>query len=264
MTKQEVYNIWAPPDGPWSTWAKPVLFAHMPAMSPPPGDMAMPAVDIAWAPPADGSTVIVLDLPGNLGVAAAMRLAEQGYRPVPLYNAVPSPVHTVFSDMPLGTATAACVLWPIMAAILTATPALDALNLPYQAPPVFLLDADRRYGTGATIMPGMFDNRSVSLPTDFPSATHLLSQGVRRAIVVQHGAHLPQEDLAHTLLRWQEAGIEILAVALSAPSEPTPIEVAKPSLYRTLWQRLTATLGLRRNPLGGFGGFLPIPSSSGG
>ena len=53
------------------------------------------------------------------------------------------------------------------------------------------------------------------------------------------------------------------AVALTDPSRPTPITVRRPFLYRQLWQRMLATFGLKRSPLGGFGGVLPIPSSSG-
>jgi hypothetical protein len=32
-------------------------------------------------------------------------------------------------------------------------------------------------------------------------------------------------------------------------------------MYRRIWQRVLATMGLRRNPLGGFGGLLPVPSA---
>ena len=34
---------------------------------------------------------LVLDLPGHSGVTAALVLAAGGYRPVPLYNALPGP-----------------------------------------------------------------------------------------------------------------------------------------------------------------------------
>jgi hypothetical protein len=109
----------------------------------------------------------------------------------------------------------------------------------------------------------MFDNRSVSLPTDFPSANFLIAQRIARVIVLATTAE-PQEDLSHTLLRWQQAGIAIEMVSPLAPElVPMPITVRKPPMFRMLWQRILATAGLRRSPLGGFGGVLPIPSSGG-
>ena len=29
MTREELFDAWAPAGGPWSDWAKPVLFAHV-------------------------------------------------------------------------------------------------------------------------------------------------------------------------------------------------------------------------------------------
>jgi hypothetical protein len=153
---------------------------------------------------------------------------------------------------------------PIAGALSAATPAIDRLNLSFEAPPAFMLDADRRIGTGPALTPGMFDNRSVSLPTDFPSANLMLSRGIGRVILVQMDSIEPQPDLAHTLLRWQEAGMDILALPLSHPHDPVRIRVTRPPLFRRIWQRVAATMGLRRNPMGGFGGMIPIPSSSGG
>ena len=246
MNNRDAFNIWAPPDAAWSAWVKPVLFAHMHEHDII-GTSFAPA-DTSWAPPADGGSALVLDLPGALGVELALELARKGYRPVPLYNAVPH-------------AGALCDLSPIVAALAAATPTLAAINLPLDAPPAFLLDADRRLGTGAAPTPGMFDNRSVSLPTDFPSANLLLSRQVRHALLVQATGSEPQADLSHTLLRWQQAGIQIAAIALGNERRVVPITVRKPPFYRVMWQRLLATAGLRRHPLGGFGGILPMPSA---
>src|SRR5205823_2801894 len=153
--------------------------------------------------------------------------------------------------------SAVCDIQPIVAALSMATPDLDKLNLRYDAPPAFLLDAQRRVGTEIHPAHGMFDNRSVSLPTDFPSASRMLSMGIKRIVLVQPAME-PQVDLSHTLLRWQQAGIEIQALALSTQTGAQTIEVRKPTMYRMLWQRMLATIGLRRNPLGGFGGLLPM------
>ena len=326
MTKEGLFDIWAPRPSAWSAWVKPVLFAHMTPRTlaaygyePPRDHPAAP--DVSWAPRADGSAVIVVDLPGAAGVAVGMALAEIGYRPVPLYNACPGPdareptdlldVALGWSETPgaeavLGTAADGAAISteqrmplpssaeplplvyethaqyaphaplriaanpvslvdvaPIRAALVLHAAQLAALSLAPGAPPVFLLDADRRIGRGP-LTPGRFDNRSVSLPTDFPSGNLLLSKGFRRAIVVQRSGGPPQEDLAHTLKRWQDAGIRIGVKGWDVPGGSIPVEVRRPSLFRALWHRLIVTAGLRRNPLGGFGGTLPEPSSSGG
>ena len=259
MTPEYVYNVWAPPGGPWSPWVKPVLFSFVQPLAHYGDAAALPALaDSSWIPPADGSTVLVLDLPGALSVSVAFQAAREGFRPVPLYNAVPSPTHT-----PMGQGAAVCDLLPVIAALSAITPDLDGLNLEFTAPPAFMLDADRRFGRGASPQPGMFDNRSVSLPTDFPSANILLAGGVRSVLLVQEQRSDPQEDLAHTLLRWQQAGIAIRSVVLGvAPSwRPVEISVRKPSLFRRAWHRALATAGLKRSPLGGFGGLLPLASA---
>jgi hypothetical protein len=107
--------------------------------------------------------------------------------------------------------------------------------------------------------PGDFDNRSISLPTDFPSSNFLLSRGIRRVVLVQDDASDPEADLAHTLLRWQQAGVSIMASTLSPDTDvrPRPITVRRPRWFRIAWYGLMARMGLRPNPLGGFGGLLP-------
>ena len=90
MTPEEVYRAWSPEAAKWSPWVKPVVFAHlhaMPAESEPAGvthqEMAPLPLD------ADGTTAIVVDLPSAEGVQLGLALAARGFRPVPLYNAVP-------------------------------------------------------------------------------------------------------------------------------------------------------------------------------
>jgi hypothetical protein len=40
-----------------------------------------------------------------------------------------------------------------------------------------------------------------------------------------------------------------------------PITVARPNWFGTIWHNALSVIGLRRSPLGGFGGKLPIPSA---
>src|SRR5258708_7382248 len=126
--------------------------------------------------------------------------------------------------------------------------------------PAFLLDANRR-GEGLTPAPGRFDNRSVSFTTDFPSGTFLVANGIFRVVLIQSGREDAQQDLAHTLRRWQDGGISIEMKRLDVAGPPLPFQVPVPSGFGLLWQRALGTLGLRRYGLGGFGGFVPTPSA---
>jgi hypothetical protein len=250
MTKQLIFDVWAPPSAFWSRWAKPVLFSQMDSIATDENaDLELP-VDVSWAVDSDRATAVVVDLPGAQGVSMALTLAARGYRPVPLYNACPAPA----GDQALVDVR------PIMIALASAASLLQSFGLNDEAPPAFLLDAMRNPASVAS-SPGVFDNRSISLPTDFPSANLLLSRGIRRIVLIQPRQIEPQADLSHSLLRWKQAGLTILAAALDEPGPPRPITVKRPRAYRLLWYNLLAKLGLRSNPLGGFGGYLPMPST---
>jgi len=251
MTVEQVFRIWAPDEALWSPWVKPVVFTGMNVGLQPEG-LVWARVDLEL-PPADGKTVVVIDVPGGAGVWLGMAAARQGYRPVPLYNAVPGARGQV----------AAVDMWEIVSALREAALELAELKLPAVAPPAFVLDANRRTGS-RTPLPGQFDNRSISFVTDFPGPNLLRNVGVENALLVQEGDRLdPQPDLAHTLRRWQEIGMAIRASALGSGGDSVPVNVRRPAWYRSIWQRLAVGFGLRRNALGGFGGVLPEPSSGG-
>jgi hypothetical protein len=263
MTREEIYRTWAPDGAAWSRWAKPVLFAHLPEVSavlePSLLGTGLPELNLSWIPEADGTIAIVVDLPGARSVFFGLALAERGYRPIPLYNSVPTATRwgaggLVVVDMS-----------EVVAAVSSGAAPLMERRLPLDAPPAFLLDARRREGAGRhALVPSAFDNRSVSLPTDFPSANFLLASGVRRIVLVYENlsGSLPNTDLSHTLRRWQDAGIEI--VAPDDASRLAPITIRKPRWFGYLWYGLMARAGLRRNALGGYGGLIPEPSSSRG
>jgi hypothetical protein len=142
------------------------------------------------------------------------------------------------------------------------TQRLQNLTLASDPPPAFVLDALRLKGT-KPFSNDMFDNRWMLFPQDFPSAKFLREHGIRRLVLVQGGQSQPQEDLSHVLLRWQEAGIEILVKAVDDAGLPEKITVSRPSRFRALWYRALAILGLRRSSVGGFGSFIPTTSGAG-
>src|SRR5918994_883853 len=168
MTKEEIFNAWAPDGVEWSAWAKPVLFAQWPDTVTPPAtmpDWAEP--NYLWLPQAGGRTAIVVDLPAVESVRTGISFARRGYRPGAPFNTSHGP-----------------------------SPGIG------NAPPVFLIDANRMQPP-VPPSPGKFDNRWVVFPQDFPSATLLRSRGVTDVLVIQRSERA-QEDLAHVLLRWQQ------------------------------------------------------------
>jgi len=251
MRAEKVYSIWAPAESEWSQWAKPTVFAQD-------GDIevketdAPGLLDTSAAPGPMSDTALIVDLPDGESVQWGVALAQRGYRPVPLYNACPYPG--------IDRSKALVDVTRIVDAIGRGTLVVMRAQIAPDAPPVFLLDADRCRNRFPAA--GRFDNRSLVFPQDFPSANYLLSRGIQRIILVQEG-NTPQTDLAHVLLRWQESGLKILLQPYLANGLPREIVVNRPSGFRTLLYRALAVMGLRRNSTGGFGGLVPEPSSSG-
>jgi hypothetical protein len=259
-TGRELFEIWAPHGAVWSPWVAPALFAQMACP-----DQFINADDdktraMVWHEQvAAHDTAIILDLPGAQSVKWGLALARVGYRPVPLINASPGPTRwsptlarrsDVFLDMDsVISEICAGALW------------LRELTLGLNAPPVFILDALRTTGT-QPLRDDLFDNRWMVFPQDFPSARFLAKQKIKRVVLVQTRSTQPMEDLRHVLLRWQEAGIEILVKGSANTGMPSQIMVAKPSRFRAFWYRALAMIGLRRSSVGGFGGF--VPESFGG
>jgi hypothetical protein len=264
MNKDEVFSIWAAEGSTWSRWVKPVLFAHIDL---PGGDETPVGLgrDAGWAPAPEGMTALVLDLPGAHGVELGVALAVRGYRPVPLYNAIPAPFGEKApgrgSSMAGASVTVVNVI-PIIRALQRGAEKLAKARLFPEAPPAFLLDANRR-GAGARPRPRDFDNRAVCSTADFPSGEFLLAKGIARALLVERGHSPPQPDLAQVLRRWRAAGLVLERVNLDDPLRMEVFEVTPPPWYGAFLQRAFATLGLRRARGGGFGGWTPESPSAG-
>jgi hypothetical protein len=121
------------------------------------------------------------------------------------------------------------------------------------------LDANRQDNSGL-ITPGRFDNRWAVVAQDMPSASRLQLAGFKQVLVF---AEKVRDDLAHILLRYQEAGLKI-EIAAPMAREPRAIKISRPAWYRHLWYSLMVQAGFRRNSAGGFGAVIPEPNSAGG
>jgi hypothetical protein len=208
-------------------------------------------------------TAFVVDLPGAESVEVGFALAAVGVRPIPLYNASPGPEEIVgLGAGSPGVWNAVIDMGPIVDAISRVTASLQNMQFSQNAAPTFLLDSARLSGT-RPVDKGMFDNRWMVFPQDFPSASFLVAQGIRQALLVQKDRAEPQDDLAHSLLRWQERGIRVLSKKLDDNLPPSEITVKRPSKYKASWYRALAQLGLRRSSAGGFGSYIPETTAAG-
>lgn len=251
MNDERIFEAWAPDGALWTPWAKPVLFANLSRFS-----AAVPSVEqwrtvnVGQIPSARGGTAIVVELPGIDSVLTGLALANQGYRPVPLYNVNVGPNAVI--DV------AAIAGW-----LRVGAEALGEMRIAPDAPPAFLLDANRMRPT-KMLGPGKFDNRWIVMPQDFPSATMLMSRGINEVLVITVGDRPARGDLAHVLLRWRRAGLVILSHDLKNPERPREMQIKPPSLFRRAWYRLIALAGLRRSNVGGFGAQIPEEYEGGG
>jgi hypothetical protein len=261
MTKEETFAAWSPVDSVWATWVKPVLFAHMDAATLVPANTGT-VYEAGWAPAIEERTAMVLDLPKDEGVWLGIALAGRGYRPVPLYNALPLPFGAPVFDPTSQRPVAAVDVVPIVSALRQGAGQLAALKVPLEAPPAFLLDANRQ-GAGVRMLPDEFDNRSVCFTTDFPSANYLTTHGIKGVLLVQRERVEPQTDLAHVLCRWQDAGLPLQRMRIEQAIDRERFEVKRPSWYRAMFQRALVAFGLRRAPGGGFGAWIPESSAGG-
>jgi hypothetical protein len=249
MTREELFESWAPAGGLWSDWTKPVLFAHWPRPLPP--DPEPPAFDLSWLPPPGERVALVIDLPGASGVHFGLTAAAAGYRPVPLFNAVPPPEEAAGMSV--------VVVEPILAALVRGADRLRGLALPAHAPPAFLLDTDRQTAR-RDLSPGAFDNRSVVFATDFPSAARLAEHGTRRAILVRDDVATLDDDLKSALHEWQRDGLALAGKSLGQPGAPGPLVLARRGWWAGFWSWITGPVRYRRNAAGEFGAFIPHPS----
>ncbi len=258
MEPRDIFEAWAPEGGAWSPWVKPVLFAHLPVAfrgpAPPPSEIHG---DPILVPSGATDTAIVIDLPGVESIAAGLDLVRLGFRPVPLFNGCPATMiqgRAYDEVVPTG---------PLIAALADGTKRLATTPLPLDAPPAFLLDADRMSSKRRDLRPE-FDNRWVVFTTDFPSASLLKDRGITAVLVVHNGRL--GDDLVDVLRLWQQDGITLTHDDLARSSEPQPLTL--PSRWWTnlarAARRLWYAMSLWRNHDGGFGGLLLEGTAAGG
>jgi hypothetical protein len=238
----EAFETWAPYGLKWTQWAKPVLFSTLPEKS----VVQMDELKIEWTEQSERNTMIIVDTEGRESIREGLAYAKLGYRPVPLYNGVRGDKHYNLID---GEDLQNCLF--------AGARILKELDIPPDAPPVFLLDSKRMQSK--TKKRGVFDNRWTIFPQDMPSSNFLKQNRITKIIV--HSNQI-QNDLAHILYRYQKDGLLILH-SKSAKHLPERVKIRKPSRFKNLGYRFLVMLKLKRNSTGGFGSFIPEQSGTG-
>lgn len=267
MTPQELYALWAPADSIWSPWVLPVPFAQLICVSTE-EPLELPHFHLDWLSRGTGDMALMVDLPGEAAIHYGLAALGLGFRPVPVIDGSPGPGDSVVTGLPKHgnpppPSDVAVDMRGLLRALCQGAKYLQRASVRNDAPPAFLLDA-KRMETAAEGLEGAYDNRWMTFPQDFPSGRFLLEHGMRKLVLVHGGyAKQPQDDLAHVLLRWQEAGVAIEAKFAWNEEGPVAINVSRPNRYRVAWYRAIAALGLRRNDAGGFGGYPKVQSGGG-
>lgn len=236
MNNIEAYKIWAPDDALWTKWAKPTMFSRTTNKIEGGNQFDIPKLD--WFDD-DYNSMIIVDLDGEESVKVGMALAEEGFRPVPLFNGTRAVSQIEIIDME-----------KLERALYWGAEQLTKLNLKKDANPVFLLDARRMRDQKRV---GYYDNRWCVFPQDMPSAEYLIKHGIKKIVVKTNRI---EYDLSHILYAYQSNGISIY---LADNYGSHKYQVHKPSRLKCFGYRLKVILGLKRNAAGGFGGQVPDP-----
>ena len=199
MTSREAFEIWASKSSKWTSWVKPAPFV----MSGAGGannknpdhyiNNDLPVIMYLDEPKKD--TAIFLDLPDYYSINEGLALAKIGWRPVPLFNGT--------NEQP--GSMALVDNHGIEKALLWGAEVLKSIGFDMEAPPVFLLDSNRRHRYKMNV--SVFDNSWDLFKQDIPSAEYFLENGISKIII--RGEKV-EKDLRLIFRGFQKKGIKFL------------------------------------------------------
>ncbi|MBE5883849.1 MAG: hypothetical protein E7291_05485 [Lachnospiraceae bacterium] len=194
MTNKEIFQIWAPAGKKWVDWVRPVPFVAMKECSKQYwfSDKAVAPTDYADATYEDAA--IIVDLPGAESVNEGIKLAQAGYRPIPIYN----------GTIEQHGARATVDNQSVAVALALGADRLRDIVIPEDALPAFLLDSNRMHRFKMEV--SVFDNSWDIYPQDIPSADYLLKNGIGKIIIVGNAV---SKDLRKILYDYQKKRIQI-------------------------------------------------------
>jgi hypothetical protein len=204
-----------------------------------------------------GDTLWIVDLRGAASVAFGAKLSETAKESVALvltFNNWPAPVEFVPAEETL-------------TALITMQPKLET-DPDVVARPFFLLDAWRLAYRELAPDEAVTDNRYMLTPSDFPDATELASQGIKRVIYLvedRDDTDAEEDDLQRTMLAYQHAGVSLHLVDLAwvtalGQSPRYDAELASQALQVRPRRTLVEDPEFFARARGGFGGSQLLPS----
>jgi hypothetical protein len=260
---RRLWAAWGPPAGStWEPFHCVTLFAAVDELkkdaprsrlAPLAPDPLPDFVTAAPAPPGwlGSDALVIVDLDGPQSVAMSFELIRRaGCQPVCTFDNWPHEKGVLRSENVIGA------LLYYAAELVELRPRIGV-----GAPPVWICDRTRF--SGSRPAPGRFDNRYIIEDRLLPGPVLLKGAGIRRVVYLSPQPEAaPPEDLRHYLdaLIFKGFKIETAGIASAeawAATQPYIRKFIKPAGWSEF------SLGLMRSSAGGFGGFVPEPSSGG-
>ena len=194
MTGRDIFKIWAPSGLKWSPWVRPVPFVSIKDTGQLTCACNFVIPKVCFIHELKPGTAIILDLPDYESIPEGLALAKLGYRPIPLYNGTE------------GQEGAMAIVENrnIKCALIWGASELSGIDIPDDAPPVFLLDSNRMHRYKMDI--SVFDNSWDLYDQDIPSPEFLLKNGIDKILI--RGDSI-QEDLERIFIKFQNKGFKI-------------------------------------------------------
>ena len=194
MTGRDIFKIWAPTESKWSPWVRPVPFVTIEDSKQKTCICNFVIPKVYYIDELKPDTAVILDLPEYESIPEGLALAKLGYRPVPLYNGTE------------GQEGAMAIVDTnnIICALVWGASELNRIDIPDDAPPVFLLDSNRMHRYKMDI--SVFDNSWDLYDQDIPSPEFFLKNGIDKIIIRGDSIH---EDLERILIKFQNKGFNI-------------------------------------------------------
>lgn len=193
-TRKEVYKVWAPENGRWSGWVRPVSFIAINENLKVQEYEEFSIPEIIYINEYKNDTAIILDLPGNKAITEGLSLAKLGYRPVPIYNG---------TDEQEGSE---CLVnnHGLEYSLMLGAEVLKQMEISLDASPVFLTDSNRMNRRKVT--DSVFDNSWDVYSQDLPTYEYLKKHGIDKVII---RSDMIRKDLNKIFYKFQKNGMEI-------------------------------------------------------
>lgn len=193
-TRKEVYKVWAPENGRWSGWVRPVPFIAINENLKVQEYEEFSIPEIIYINEYKNDTAIILDLPGNKAITEGLSLAKLGYRPVPIYNG---------TDEQEGSE---CLVnnHGLEYSLMLGAEILKQMEISLDASPVFLTDSNRMNRRKVT--DSVFDNSWDVYSQDLPTYEYLKKHGINKVII---RSDMIRKDLNKIFYEFQKNGIKI-------------------------------------------------------